>query len=69
MKKISKNKPRKSISSKLEEVEAQIAFAEAGELYSPNQQKKPRLRKAGDNPVCVEGETSSGLCTECGESH
>jgi hypothetical protein len=62
-----KNKTEKPISSKIEEVEAQIAFAEAGELYSPNQQKKTRLRKAGDNPACVDGETSSGLCTECSD--
>jgi len=66
MKKTNENETKKTISSKVEDLEAQIAFAEAGELYSPNQQKSKKKGTDKEN-VCAEGETSSGLCTECGK--
>jgi hypothetical protein len=65
MKKTSENETKKTISSKVEELEAQIAFAEAGELYSHKQQKSKKKKGTDEKHVCVEGETSSGLCTEC----
>ncbi len=64
MKNTTQNKANKSISSKIEESLTHIAFAEAGELYSHKQQEKERKEGTGKGHVCVNGETSSGLCTE-----
>ncbi len=62
MKKTTKNKTKKSISSKIGESFTYIAFAEAGELYSHKLQEKERKKGTGKGPFCVNGETSSGLC-------
>jgi hypothetical protein len=40
----------------LAEVFAEVAFAEGGEPYEEREKKEAR------GPVCVDGETSSGLC-------
>lgn len=64
MKKSMKKKSEKGISVKIEEVEAHIAFAEAGELYPHRRQKSKKKKGAGKEHVCVDGETSSGLCTD-----
>ena len=65
MKETIENKLKKTISTKVEELEAQVAFAEAGELYPHKTQKSKKNKGADKKHVCVEGETSSGLCTEC----
>ena len=66
MKKISENETKKTISTKIEDLEAHIAFAEAGELY-PHKQQKSKKKGSEKEHICVDGETSSGLCTECGQ--
>ena len=66
MTKPSEKKGEKSILSKIEDIETQVAFAESGELYSPNQQKTSK-KGSKEKQVCVDGETSSGRCTECGK--
>lgn len=62
MKKTSKNKAKERVYHKIEDYEAQIAFAEAGELYSGKKKRKKGEKGTEEGPVCVEGETSSGLC-------
>jgi hypothetical protein len=53
---------RKTLSERVGETFAKVAFAEAGELY-PRKPSKKLLRKGSAKaPVCVKGETPSGLC-------
>jgi hypothetical protein len=60
MKKEKGHKKGKKIGEKLDEAFAHIAYAEAGELYQANPRK--RGKKGQEPPVCVRGETKSGLC-------
>jgi hypothetical protein len=62
MKKTTDSKTKKSMYHKVEDSLTHIAFAEAGELYSHKEQEKGRKKGTGKGHVCVEGETSSGLC-------
>ena len=55
------DKKKKTLSQKVEEAFTQVAYAEAGELYSQRQSKKDK-KKGRKAPVCVNGETSTGLC-------
>lgn len=54
------DKKKSSVTGRLEEEFARVAFAEAGELYSKRQHGKKGDKKHG--PVCRDGETPSGLC-------
>jgi hypothetical protein len=56
------DKRRKSIPHKIDELFTRVAFAEAGELYCHKNQKKSSKKRNNKHPLCVNGETSSGLC-------
>lgn len=53
---------KKSLIARLEEAFLKVSFAEAGELYPEKPTERLPERDGFQAPVCVEGETPSGLC-------